>query len=512
MPSPLSRRSLLRAAALTAGGAALPRAFAASGSPFPLGVASGDPLPDSVILWTRLAANLFEPDGGLPARELPVEWEVAADEGFRRVVRRGTASARPEWGHSVHVDVRGLEPARWYSYRFRSRGEVSPAGRTRTAPAARSQQPLRFAFASCQSWPAGYFSALGRMAEEDLELVLHLGDYIYEGSMGARANRREAAPEPARPEPATLAAYRYRHALYRADPDLQAAHAAFPWVVAWDDHEVHDNWAGDIDKQGSPAEVFRRRRAAAFQAWYEHMPVRLPAPQGPDYRIYRRFRYGRLAQFHVLDTRQYRTDQPCGDGRRPRCPEALSPRATLLGRQQERWLQEELDHSPAVWNVLAQQIFMTQFDAVPGPEATFAMDKWDGYVAARTRLFHFLSQRRPANPVAIAGDAHFNLVSDLKLDFEDPRSPIVAAEFSGTAVTSSGATPESAAIVQRAVAEQPHLRYYEGVKRGYVRCTVDPGLWRTDLRAVESIARRDSPVATDASFVVEAGRPGIQRA
>lgn len=504
------------AAALAAGGA-FPNIVAAlgrsTGFPFTLGVASGDPLPDSVILWTRLSRNPYEPDGGMPAGHIPVRWEVATDEGMKRVVKRGVASARPELGHAVHVDARGLEPARWYWYRFQVDGHASPIGRTRTAPAAGAGAArLNFAFASCQNWPNGYFSAFRGLVEEDLELVFHLGDYIYEAAIGASTKRAEPVPEACRPEPTTLETYRYRHALYRSDTALQAAHAVFPWIVAWDDHEIENNWAGDLDENGSPPEDFRRRRAVAFQAYYEHMPVRLAAPTGPDYRIYRRFRYGRLAEFNVLDTRQYRSDQPCGDGRRARCPETLSPRGTMLGKEQERWLCDGLDRSTATWNVLAQQIFMAEFDAVPGPDATFAMDKWDGYEHARRRLFHFLATRRPSNPVTIAGDAHLSLVSDLKLDFNNPRSPIVAAEFSGTAISSGGATPAAAARIQEAVKEQPHIRYYEGVKRGYVRCTVEPTLWRADLRAVASIATPESTVATDASFVVEAGKPGIQRA
>lgn len=514
----LSRRSLLQiAGTLAVSSTGIPHVFAAgtggSGSPFTLGVASGDPLPDSVILWTRLAPSPFEPGGGMPSREVPVEWEVATDERFTRIVRRGTAGARPERGHSVHVDVRGLEPARWYWYRFRTGAHASPVARTRTAPAPDAHASrLRFVFASCQNWPNGYFSAYRRMAEEDLDLVLHLGDYIYEAPIGATTKRREAAPEAARPEPKTLEGYRFRHALYRSDLDLQAVHHAFPWIVAWDDHEVADNWAGDLDTKGTSPEEFRRRRAAAFQAYYEHMPVRLEAPTGPDYRIYRRFTFGRLAEFNVLDTRQYRTDQPCGDGRKPRCPETLSPRATLLGREQESWLFDGLDRSQARWNVLAQQIFMSQFDNVPGPDELFAMDKWDGYVSARRRLFSYLADRRPSNPVVLAGDAHLSLVCDLKLDFDDPKSPTVAAEFSGTAISSGGVTPEVAARTQQAVSEQPHIRYYEGLKRGYVRCQVEPGLWRTDLRAVETVARADSPVSNDASFVVEAGQLGVRRA
>lgn len=514
-PQTLTRRTLLGTALLAATGG-VPSVFAAgpaSGSPFTLGVASGDPLPDSIILWTRLAAQPFEPGGGMPAREVAVDWEVATDERMTRVVRRGTAIARPEYGHSVHVDVRGLEPAHWYWYRFRTSAYASPVARTRTAPSLEAKPArLRFAFASCQNWPNGYFSAYRRMAEEDLDLVLHLGDYIYEATIGATTKRQEAAPEAARPEPKTLEEYRFRHALYRSDPDLQAVHHAFPWIVAWDDHEVVDNWAGNLDTKGTPPEEFRRRRAAAFQAYYEHLPVRLEAPTGPDYRIYRRFTFGQLAEFNVLDTRQYRTDQPCGDGRKPRCVETLSPRATLLGREQEAWLFDGLNRSPARWNVLAQQIFMSQFDNVPGPDELFAMDKWDGYASARRRLFSYLADRRPSNPVVLAGDAHLSLVSDLKLDFDHPKSPTVAAEFSGTAISSGGVTPEVAARTQQAVSEQPHIRYYEGLKRGYVRCEVSPTQWRTDLRAVETVARPDAPISTDASFVVEAGQPGIKPA
>jgi alkaline phosphatase D len=516
----LGRRQVLKAAAgIVALGAsgALPAVVAGTRArslyPFELGVASGDPLPDSVILWTRLVRRPFEPDGGMPARAVPVRWEVASDEHLRKVVRSGAVDARPEAGHSVHVDVRGLDPGRWYWYRFLADGHESLRGRTRTAPAPGSlPNRLKFAFASCQSWSAGYFSAYRTMVREDLDFVIHLGDYIYEAAMTASSKRQEVAPEPSRPEPMTLDQYRYRHALYRLDAALQAAHVAFPWFVAWDDHEIENNWAGDLDENGSPPEAFRRRRAAAFQAYYEHMPLRLAAPTGPDYRIYRRFTFGRLAEFNLLDTRQYRTDQPCGDGRKPRCPETLSPRATMLGKEQERWLFAGLDRSSATWNVLAQQIFMSQFDAVPGPDATYAMDKWDGYLHARQRLFHYLATRRPANPVAIAGDAHLSLVSDLKLNFEDPRSPTVAAEFSGTSISSSGATPQTAPVIAKAVAEQPHIHYYEGLRRGYVSCTVEPGVWRSDLRTVQTIARPDSDVVTDVSFVVEAGKPGVRRA
>ena len=372
-------------------------------SPFTLGVASGDPAPDGVVLWTRLAPEPLV-GGGMPPEAFEVRWRVATDERMRNVVRQGAAVAIPEYGHSVHVEVDGLSPARWYWYQFDVGGHQSAIGRTRTvaAPDA-SPDRMRFAFASCQHYEQGLFTALGHMADEDLDLVIHLGDYIYEYEGNAGRVRRHTGREIE-----SLDDYRNRYALYKSDPALQAAHAACPWIVTWDDHEVDNNYAAWNSEALAPADAFLRRRAAAYQAYYEHMPLRAAAiPSGPDMLLYRQLGFGDLVYF-VLDTRQYRTDQPCGDGSAPVCDEVRDPRATLLGGHQARRLVEGLDRSSARWNVLAQQVMMARVDRRPGDEVFYSMDQWGGYDAERTRLMDFFARRTPSNPVVLTGDIHAN--------------------------------------------------------------------------------------------------------
>jgi alkaline phosphatase D len=340
-----------------------------------------------------------------------------------------------------------------------------------------------------------------------LDLVIHLGDYIYEG--GPLPNRPRIHNGP---EPVTLVDYRNRYALYKSDPDLRQAHAVFPWIVTWDDHEVDNNYANDIDQDGSPPEVFLARRAQAYQAYYEHMPLRRSTlPRGPKMQLYRRLRYGDLAEFSVLDTRQYRNDQPCGDGSKPPCPAALDPRATILGAEQERWLRDSLAQSRARWNVIAQQVMIAPFDSGPGPEQRFSMDKWSGYVAARNRLLGFLGERRPSNPVVITGDIHSNWVADLKADFDRPNSAVVGTEFVGTSISSGGDGIDMRPETERQMAENPHIKFFNG-QRGYVRCNLTPGRWQTDYRILAAVSQPGAPISTRASFVVENGKPGAARA
>ena len=475
--------------------------------PFSLGVASGDPLPDGVVLWTRLAPEPLN-GGGMPQQNVPVQWQIALDESMKKVVRRGTVLATPELAHSVHVDVRGLKPSYWYWYQFKVGNEVSPIGRTRTAPALGDRiAQLNFAFASCQDWQNGYFPAYRGMAQENLDLVVHLGDYIY-----------EYGPQPGGPrqhnslEIVTLADYRQRYALYKTDPNLQAAHAAFPWIVTWDDHEVDNNYANLIPEDDQSQQEFLRRRANAYKAYYEHMPLRRSLmPQGPNLLLYRRFTFGDLAEFNVLDTRQYRSDQPCGDGLKLRCAEALDPAATMTGTEQEQWLMQGLDKSPARWNVIAQQTMMAEydFDARPTVEV-FNVDQWDGYVAARDRILRFLNQRRPSNPVVITGDIHSSWVHDLKTDFSKQASPTVGTEFVGTSI-SSDFPAQFIAPVTAALADNPHTKFFDGTFHGYVRCNLSRDRWQADYRVVPTILDPNAPISTLASFVVENGRPGAQR-
>ncbi|MBW4614709.1 MAG: alkaline phosphatase [Desmonostoc vinosum HA7617-LM4] len=479
-----------------------------SNYPFSLGVASGDPLPDGVVLWTRLAPDPLY-GGGMPLRNFVVQWRVAVDEKMKKVVRRGKTLASPDLAHSVHVDVRGLEPDRWYWYQFQVGNEVSAIGRTRTAGSLfNSIKKLNFAFVSCQDWQNGYYTAYQHLVDEELDLVVHLGDYIYEYGPESGGPRQHNSPEIV-----TLNDYRNRHALYKTDKNLQAAHAAFPWIVTWDDHEVENNYANLIPEENQSQQAFVTRRANAYQAYYEHMPLRRSSlPSGPNMQLYRRFTYGNLAEFNVLDTRQYRTDQPCDDGLKPRCSQAFDVNATMTGQEQQQWLFDGLDKSRSRWNVIAQQTMLAQYDFNPSPDAgLFNLDQWDGYVAARNRLLSFLNQRQPSNPVVITGDIHSSWVHDLKVDFTKPASAIVGTEFVGTSVTSDFPT-NFIAPVQAALGSNPHTKFFDGAFRGYVRCNLTPERWQSDYRVVSSIVDLNASVSTLASFVVENGQPGAQRA
>jgi alkaline phosphatase D len=484
-------------------------------TPFTLGVASGYPLPTGVVLWTRLAPTPLQPDGGMSSHEVVgVEWEVASDERMGHIVQKGTAAATPEWAHSVHVEVEGLEPGRWYWYRFRVGGEVSPIGRTRTAPAASAAvERLRFAFASCQQYEQGYYGAYHRMLADDLDLVVFLGDYIYESSWGRDHVRKHGAPEPH-----TLGDYRVRHALYKSDADLQAAHAACPWLVTWDDHEVSNDYADDRSQFAHPPAWYRQRRAGAYKAYYEHMPLRRQmVPLGPHMRLYHGVAFGSLVQFHMVDDRQYRAHQPCAAPGRggsaivgEDCADRLDPRLSLLGETQERWLEASLDRSRTRWNVIGQQTIMAQIDRKPGGGQQFWTDGWDGYPMARRRLLDYVARRRPANPVVIGGDVHSFWVTDLKPDFDDAKSPVVATEVVGTSITSQfGRKQED---VDALKADNPHLRFANGSRRGYVRVEVTSQRMQVDLRAMRSVTQPRAPVDTLASFVVEDGRAGAVRA
>ncbi|GAA2458660.1 alkaline phosphatase D family protein [Actinomadura vinacea] len=479
-----------------------------------LGVASGDPLPGGVVLWTRLAPRPLEPRGGLDDRRYKVAWEVAADERFSRTVRRGETWAVPEYSHSVHVDVRGLKPGREYFYRFRSGREVSPVGRTRTAPDPRRRlDRMSFAFASCQAWQDGHYPGYRHMAAEDLDVIVHLGDYLYEGGVPADGGvRSTAVHDGLRFRCDTLDRYRLQYALYKSDPDLQAAHAHAPWLVTWDDHEVQNNYAGSIsDESTSSVAEFLVWRANAYRAFWEHMPLRAgQAPAGPDMRLYRRVQYGDLVQFDVLDGRQYRSDQACGDGGRVDCTARLDPSRSMLGLDQENWLLDGLAGSAARWKVLANQVVMAQDDFNTDPDTQlFSMDFWDGYKASRDRILRGIAERRVDNVVVITGDAHRGQAADLKLDFDDPESPTLGSEFLGTSISSGGdGSPSTGLPPGEQDPSNPHIRF-QNDQRGYTTCTVTPDSYRVAYRVTPVVSRPDSPVETKAGFMIENGRPGL---
>ncbi|EKE78166.1 alkaline phosphatase D family protein [Oceanibaculum indicum] len=517
---PVSRRTLLIGSAAGAALLARPAMLLAAemrfeDDPFTLGVASGCPRPDSVVLWTRLAPKAEEAGGSLfaappPVLEGPVEvaWELAHDEGFQRLAAKGTVLATDEWGHSVHVEATGLEPGRWYFYRFTAGGQQSPVGRTRTAPAlGAATDRLRLAFASCQQYEHGYFTAFRHMAAQDFDLVVHLGDYIYEMSWGRKYVRQHGTGIPTQ-----LWEFRDRYALYKSDPDLMAAHAAAPWLAIWDDHEVANNYADDHSPKTVQPDQFLAIRAAAYQAWYEHMPVPPSmAPKGPSLRIYDRYRFGDLLDMTLLDDRQYRSPHPCGINKSggANCEERFDPSRSLLGREQEAWLDSALKDAQGRWTLVAQQTLVSELDREPGPGKAYALDGWDGYVASRDRLLSAIETHRPANPLVIGGDVHAFWVSDLKKDFQNPASPTLATEVVCTSVSSQG---PSAKTMQAGREDNPHIRYGRGDKRGYASLELTPKQALFGLEAVDSVERPDGTVSRLASFAVEPGKAGAEPA
>ncbi|MGW7786566.1 alkaline phosphatase D family protein [Streptomyces tricolor] len=510
-PSP-DRRRFLTAGAAVLGAAAsaqlwLPGTARAADTPLPdgvftLGVASGDPLPDGIVLWTRLAPDPLN-GGGMPDAVFPVAWEIAEDERFRRVARRGTAEARPELGHSVHVDVRGLRPDRPYWYRFRAGDQLSPTGRTRTAPHPRRRGgSLRVALASCQNWQHGYFTPYADMLAQDPDVVLFVGDYIYESGPSATAVRRHEG----KGEPYTLVQYRNRYAQYRTDPDLAAMHANAPWVVTFDDHEVDNDWAAEIpqDPDKQPHDKFTARMTAAFQAYYEHMPVRASAiPTGPHIQMYRRLEFGRLARLNVLDTRQYRSDQATSQ------EGAEAPSRTMLGAEQKQWLLDGLYDSPARWNLIASQIMMAETDLLPGDGKLWYYDAWDGYQVERNALLEEFAEIR--NPVVLSGDRHLTMISDLRTDYADPDSDVVGAEFVGTSISSSGDQDQDAFHKQwdPLMADNPHWKFIDA-HRGYHLFDIRRDGIDARVRAVDTVLKPQASARTLVTLRVESDEPGVR--
>lgn len=476
--------------------------------PFALGVASGDPAPDGFVIWTRLIPRPLEVSGGMPPETFEVRWQVADDEAMTRIVRSGTALAEPRWGHSVHAEVGGLRPDRWYWYRFTRGGEESPIGRTRTLPATASMPDrLRFAVANCQKYEIGYYTAYEHLVRESPDLVFHLGDYIYEKADDSKAVRPHGQKEVF-----TVDDYRLRYSLYKTDPALQAAHAIAPWYVTWDDHEVSNDYANAISERPEVTlEDFLKRRAAAYQVYYEMMPLRRSArPAGPDLQLFRRSDYGRLARFHILDTRQYRTDQVGEVRMQPPGDAHLDPESTILGARQREWLFDGLRGSPAVWNVLAQQVLFARADLSPAEDALVDVDKWAGYEHERREVLRFLETARIRNPIVLTGDKHNNWANELVIDWDGPEARSVAVEFLGTSISSEGDGADRPAYLDALLAKNPFVKFHNS-ERGYLLCDVTPERWRTDFKTVEYVSRRGAPLNTRASFVVESGDPRLQR-
>jgi alkaline phosphatase D len=484
-----------------------------TGYPFSLGVASGYPRPDGVSLWTRLAPEPLQPDGGMQPDMIHVGYQIASDEKFANVVRKGGVRAVPELAHSVHVDVRGLEPGRWYWYRFTCGDEVSPVGRTRTADAGTSNPDrLRFAVASCQHYEQAYFAAHRHLLDERLDLMLFVGDYIYESNWGDDLVRRHVGPEAN-----TLERYRVRHAQYKTDTDLQALHAVVPWAFTWDDHEVENDYAGDRGENLDPG--FLLRRAAAYQAFFEHMPVPLTMrANANEMRIYDTLDYGRRARFYLVDNRQYRDPQVCPDPYKgggssdvtaASCPEVNDRNRSMIGAAQERWLDARFAESRAQWNVISQQTIFSRFGALVDGAITQWTDGWDGYPEARERVLASIERHKLRNPLILGGDIHSSVIADVRRDFRKDDSRVVAAEFCSTSIASQGWDEEN---FKSRLPVNPHVKFGNSTKRGYIAFELGNDGCDARLRVLDNEKKRDSGISTLASFRVEDGKPGVAEA
>jgi alkaline phosphatase D len=475
-----------------------------SGDPFTLGVASGDPTPEAVILWTRLLTEAKD----VPEEDIDVSWELAADESFDDVVASGTATAAAKWGHAVHVDADGLDPATGYWYRFTVGDATSPVGRTRTA-AAEGDDPVRYAMCTCQGYSVGYYTAHRYMAEEDFDFVMFNGDFIYD--FEANGNVRPTGLQ----APVTLEEYRAIYEVGLSDPDLTANRSAHPWIVTWDDHEVEDNYAGLVPGQlsqmsGTGAGDFAGRRAAAYQAWWEHQPVRSPEPDGPDLPIYRSFRFGDVLTMPVIDTRQYR-DEQVQDGVAQgttdqflmygdQTPAVFAEDLQMLGAEQEDWLMERIDEADTAWLVVSQQTIMGGWNLDPTlPDGRWSMDTWDGYVAQRARVLEALAAKRAEGEVAVAstgGDLHHTVVQSLRRDPTTADSEVIGPELICPSITStSSETPEQIALI----ASEPYIQFYDGERRGYMAVTVTPSDITADVVFVDATIE-DAPKVDGGSF------------
>ncbi|WP_310646384.1 alkaline phosphatase D family protein [Limnohabitans sp.] len=479
-------------------------------NPFALGVASGRPRPDSLVLWTRLL--IAEEDRASSGPDaLRVQVTVFADAALKRRVQKIDVVTDANRGHSVHVPLQNLQPATDYWYRFSQGDALSTVGHARTAPAANADvQQLRMALASCQHYEHGQYIAHQEIAQQSLDFVLFVGDYIYESTNPQYAVRQHSSGEPK-----TLAQYRERYAQYKRDPHLQAAHAAHPWVLMWDDHEVVNDYANDQDRNYTDPQQFLLRRAAAYQAYFEHQPVLIgPDPQSPQQasmRLYEQFNWGKLADIWTLDCRQYRSPQACrdpvrGGGRMvTQCDELDDPKRSMLGTEQERWLDLGLAASKRTWRLLAQATLIAP-TSIPAPvgRATYN-DAWDGYGPARQRLLQSVVDHKLNNVVTLGGDVHMNVASNLRLVPNDPQSPIVASEFVTTSITSRGMGDNVLGVIK---ANNPDLLHARADERGYSLITVTPSSVRCDFRSTAFPAGKEAGLKTQASYVVRSGKAG----
>jgi len=407
----------------------------------------------------------------------------------------------------VHVEVAGLQPSRQYWYRFRAGGAQSPVGRARTMPP--NGAPLdrvKFAVAGCQSLPTGFYTAYKGLVAEDPEFVFCYGDYIYEGGgrPGADISSALTARAHLPGEIYSVDDYRRRYAQYKSDKDLRAAHEVAAWWTVWDDHETENNWASEWDENGTPPELFRLRRQAAAQAYYENMPLRKTSlPNGSSIQIYRRAVYGDLMDFNLLDTRQYRTNQACND-KADGCSLASvsDPKAEFMGKAQEDWLFKGFKESKARWKALAQQVMMMDLDRDPAPDKVrYNIDSWGGYRTPRNRVLKHIQDNKIANVVVLTGDEHVNYAGELHLDGQKPGPKPIAVEFVSTSITTGGDGVDQDDAAKGLLRVNSQLKFINK-QRGYIVCDVTKERWETTCRVVDRITTPGGSISTRTKLVV----------
>jgi len=482
-----------------------------SDDPFQLGVAAGDPAADGFVIWTRLAPKPFDIGFGMTTRPVEVEWEVSSDEHFRTIARTGKAIATPHLAHTVHVEVTGVAPSRPYWYRFRAGGVQSGVGRAKTTPAFGAMPTrVKFAIAGCQSYEAGLFTAYQHLVQENPDFVFCYGDYIYENGGSPAGPNVPPALVSRRHLPGEIFSvddYRRRYAQYKTDPNLKAAHAAAAWFPVWDDHETDNNWASEWDEGGNVSELFRFRRQAAVQAYYEHMPFRrISLPYGSSMQLYRRALFGGLMEFNLLDTRQYRSNQPCNDQSQGCADLASAPH--FLGDSQEAWLRQGLSTSKARWNVLAQQVVMMDLDRDPGPDYRANIDSWAGYRGPRGRVLKHIADARIPNVVVLTGDEHVNYAGELHADGRNPGARPLGVEFTATSIASGGDGADQTDNDKALLSANAQLKFVNR-QRGYVVCDVTKDRWETKVRILDKVSAPDGKISTRAKLAVASGSNSV---
>ncbi len=475
-----------------------------SRNPFTLGVASGDVTDNSAVLWTRLAPEPLQADGGMDSSGVLVNWEIALDPAMSRIVQRGESVASSELAHSVHVELENMNANQEYWYRFSTTSQHSQIGRTKTLPDTKSQlQSLRFVTASCQNYSHGYFVAYEHMVKDKPDFVIHLGDYIYDTSFGATFRKHETEK---RPE--TLDEFRRRHALYKTDEHLQHAHAQIPFFTTIDNHDAIED--KDPDKAA--------QRIAAYQAWYEHMPVRgFVGPGANRFDLLRKIQLGNLAQISLLDARQFRDkkdlcrdsmDSKFGFGNyRERCKEIIKDERSMLGKEQESWLINNLQNNSTSWNVIASPGPFLPFHFQHGGKDLRYIGAWDAYPANRKRIAEVVAQSSSGHPLILSGDVHSFWALDGSLT-RDPDERIPVVEFVTSSISANWPEPLNKPVMDN-LNNNPQVKFYEGERRGYLLHEVNKTEWKTTARAMQDVKDNQSRAFDAANFLVRKGESGF---